>query len=409
MNFRERFSQIVDFLKPYQTIWQNEIMLRYPTPLEGYPEAWVNELLQFQERQELIKLERKQFEDLLLEGDLRNFYERRKSLIGVPFAPEYAPMPENHNTFLFMIPKKQYEIRKLAPMINSLYQNHAIGKIVDIGGGIGLLAQTLANQYGHKVCSVDLDPIMQKTGLERHRKNATNPQNLVEYRNVKVELGDGEFAGLVSPDVMTVGLHTCGSLAVAQIEASSRKKARSIVNFGCCYHKLNDQNISKFAQEHGSFHLTQFALTLASRAHLKLPEKDYDFKLKVKYFRYAIHFLLHDLYGIKELVTLGNSNRDLYEGEFSTYALEQFKRINLGPQHTALELDEYFKSAAIQDLILKMLAAGTLRDTFGRPLELLLLLDRAIYLEEQGYEVELLQCFDEVTSPRNLGIFSTIL
>lgn len=412
MNLREHFLELVDFLKPYQTIWQNEIMLLYPTPFDDYPAAWLEEIMRFKEREELIRIERKQFEEFITEPSLRAYYERRKELISVPLSKEAQAMPEGPFTFLFMIPKKQHEIRKLAPLLDQLYQSKNIQKPVDIGGGIGLLAQTLVNQYGHRVCSVDLDPVMQKTGLDRHRKNARNPENLVEYQNVKVELGDGAFSNLLDSSTMTVGLHTCGDLAVAQLEASAKRKARSIVNFGCCYHKIvNDspvQNISNFAREHGKFHMTQFALTLASRAHLKLPEKDFDFKMKVKLFRYAIHFLLHDHYDIKKLVSLGNSNRQLYEGNFGVYALEQFQRIDLVPKHTAQELDVYFNSPEIQLVLMKMLSGGIIRDSFGRLLELYLQLDRAIYLEEQGYQVELLQCFDEIISPRNLGLFATL-
>jgi hypothetical protein len=33
-----------------------------------------------------------------------------------------------------------------------------------------------------------------------------------------------------------------------------------------------------------------------------------------------------------------------------------------------------------------------------------ILLDRAIYLEEQGYEVRVEEFFDEELSPRNIGI-----
>lgn len=386
-------------------------MLLYPTHMNDYPKTWVEDLLRFQDRADLIKIERKQVEGLIKEPSLVRFYEHRKELIDVPFAPELPPMPEKHNTFLFVIPKKQHEIRKLAPLINAIYQSGGLHKLVDIGGGIGLLAQTLVNQYGHRVTSVDLDPVMQKTGFERHRKTARNPNNLVEYQNVKVQRGDNEFSRLISPGTMTVGLHTCGPLAVAQLEASAQQKANGVVNFGCCYHKMGDndgsQNISRFAQEETPLHLSQFALTLASRAHLKLPEKDYNFKLMVKCFRYALHFLLYDHYGITKQVTLGNSSRQLYEGSFSTYALEQLKRLNLSSRHSSEWLDNYFKGPGIQDLIQKMLAAGTIRDAFGRVLELYILLDRVIYLDEQGHKVELLQCFDEIISPRNLGIFST--
>ena len=124
----------------------------------------------------------------------------------------------------------------------------------------------------------------------------------------------------------------------------------------------------------------------------------------MKFFRYAIHFLLHDEYGLKKLVTLGNSNPKLYDESFGTYVLEQFRRINLTPKHTLEELDAYFANHERQEFIWKMLAAGLIRNAFGRLLELYILLDRVIYLEEQGYTTNLFEFFDEELSPRNLGI-----
>jgi hypothetical protein len=409
MNHQSRLLEIIEFLRPYQTIWQNEIMLLYPTPLEGYPEAWVDDLLRFQGREEMIRLERKQVQGLIKDPSLKGLYDRREKLIEVPQARKLPPMPEDSFTFLYMIPKKQHEIRRLAPMVDAFYQGHGIKRVVDIGGGIGLMAQTLVNQYGHQVCSVDMDSIMQTTGRTRHEKNAKDPSNLVDYKTVKVERGNSAFAAILEQDHMTLGLHTCGALAVAQLEASAGKQIKAIIGLGCCYHKMENTpealNISKFVKDHGAFELSKFALTLASRAHLKLPEKDFDFKLKVKHYRYAIHFLLHDEYGMKELVPLGNSKRELYNESFGTYALEQLGRLNIKINHTKEELTTYYLNEKRQALIKKMLAAGIIRDTFGRLLELYILLDRAVYLEEKGYKVELLQCFDEVLSPRNLGLF----
>jgi hypothetical protein len=411
MNLRQRFLEIQDFLKPYQRIWQNEILLLYPDPLKDYPDSWLKDLSRFSSKEDVMRLERKEVQGLIEEESLIAFYHQMEELIRLPFTAPLPPMPEDSFTFLYMIPKKQHEIKKLAPLIHHLSKAHQIDEIIDIGGGIGLLAQTLVNQYNLKVCSIDLDPVLQKTGYERHLKNAKHPNNLVRYEQVKVEIGGKKFAELLVGKVLTVGLHTCGPLAVAQLKASAEKKAEVIINFGCCYHKLEHhheaQNISEFAKAHTPYVLSRYALTLSSRAHRKLEEKDFDLKQKVKLYRYAIHFLFHDHYGMREFVGLGNSKPSLYDESFGHYALEQMARLEILPKHTKNELDDYFNNLDRQNLISKMLAAGLIRDAFGRALELYILLDRAIYLEEQGYHAELLQCFDEIVSPRNVGLVVT--
>src|SRR5690606_33603476 len=124
-------------------------------------------------------------------------------------------------------------ITKLAPHINHLYHTHKVDSIVDIGGGIGLLAQTLNNQYQHKVISVDMNAEFQKTGKTRHEKNAKDPNNKVRYENMKVE-ASGNFSELLQKNVLPVGLHTCGKLALDIIRVSSQNKVPALVNFGCC-------------------------------------------------------------------------------------------------------------------------------------------------------------------------------
>jgi hypothetical protein len=409
MDFRTRYLEILEFLQPYQRIWQNEIMLQYPQPVADYPTEWLDELLTFQDKAQLMGLERKDVTGCQLSPSLQTFYNRIYQLEQVPVAPQYPPMPETSFTFLYVIPKKQHEVRRLAPLVDEFYRQHQIERIVDIGGGIGILSQTLNNQYGHRVTTLDANPTLQATGSSRHQKNAKNPENRVEYINLRVEASSGEFQQLLAPNRMTVGLHTCGPLALDQITASVEQKVKAIINLGCCFHQLEEQshqNISQFAREHGSFYQNRFALTLAARGHRKLDEKDFDLKQKVKRYRYAMHFLLHDEYNLKEMVTLGNSRPKLYDESFGTYALEQFPRIGVTARHTKEELDAFFNRSACQELIDRMLAAGLIRNALGRLLELLIHLDRLFYLEENGYEGQLWELFDEKLSPRNLCLIA---
>lgn len=409
MDHKARLREIIDFLKPYQNLWQNEIMLMYPDPLEGYPASWLEELAAIDDKAAMIHLERKEVQGLIHTPDLLAFYARIEELCRLDQAPELPAIPATNATWLFMVPKKIYEIKRLAPLINHVYQDNRIGKIVDIGGGIGLLAQTMNNVYHTKVVSVDLDPIMQETGRTRHEKNAKGPHR-VRYENIKVSAEEFRFIQLLDQDTLTLGLHTCGNLANHQVKASVKAKAKSLINLGCCYHKLfpETQNISSFTQNHpDKYVMSQFALTLASRAHRKMDEKDYDLKEKVKLYRYTIHFLLHDEYGRQKIATLGNSSPKLYDEKFSVYAIDNLKRIGIDIKHTADELDAYYNDPARQGMIAKMLVAGLIRNAFGRLLELYIQLDRVIFLEENGYQAQLLEVFEEPISPRNIAIIAS--
>jgi hypothetical protein len=411
MNYRQRFLEIQDFLKPFQNIWQNEIMLMYPDHLSGYPLEWIEDLRRIQDKNDVIRIEKKDVFDFIKNPSLINFYKRIEELSILPQIKSLPPMPEVPWTWLKIIPKKKHEIKRLAPYLMDIYARKDIQEIIDIGGGTGLLAQTLVNQYGLKVTSVDMNQSFQDSGLIRHKKNLKDPSNQVQFKNIKVESG-GEFSLLLKKKVMPIGLHTCGRLALDIIKVSAENEVSALVNFGCCYHTLDVsedlQNISKFSQENNGLWLNKFALTLAGRAHRKMDEKDYDFKLKVKFYRYAIHILLKDEYGIEGLIGLGNSMPKLYDESFGEYVYEQLGRINLNPKHTIEELNVYFRRPELILAIEQMLTAGHIRNALGRILEIYLLLDRAIYLEEKGYEVLVEEFFDEELSPRNIGITAVL-
>ncbi|HXH31052.1 MAG TPA: methyltransferase [Bacteriovoracaceae bacterium] len=408
MNLRQHFLEISEFIRPYQKVWQNEIMLTYPEHFDGYPMEWVDELAAVTDKETIIRIERKEDWSAFRLPSLIEFHRRLEALCALPEAEAPAALPFDSFTFRHMIPKKQHEIKLLAPRVQNFTQRNGIKQIVDIGGGIGLLAQTLSNQYSLSVTSVDMDTALQDTGRNRNRKNAKNPENLVSYQNLKVDGQNSEFLSLLTPETMTLGLHTCGTLAVDQIKSSSYKKIPGIISLGCCYHKMEHnpeaQNISEFAKSNDPLCFSRFALTLASRAHRKLDGKDYDLKTKVKSYRYCIHFLLHDEYGMEGIVPLGNSSPKLYDESFGVYALEQLGRIGIASRHSIEELEAYYWDRDRQTLLWKMTSSGILRNTFGRLLELYILLDRAIFLEEQGYLVKIEEFFDEATSPRNIAI-----
>lgn len=391
-------------------MWQNEIMLMYPDPLNGYPIEWIEDLRRFQAIEDVIRIEKKDVFPYIKNPDHIAFYRRIEELCTLPQVKSYPDMPEEPWTWLFMIPKKQHEIRKLAPHINHLYHAHNISEVIDIGGGVGYLAQTLNNQYQHHVTTIDMNAEFQKSGVERHNKNSKWPHK-VKFRNVKVE-DKGEFIELLKQNVLPVGLHTCGKLALDIIRVSSSQKVPALVNFGCCYHTLDLapdlQNISQFAQDNDPLWMNKFALTLSCRAHRKMDEKDFELKQKVKFFRYAIHILFHDHYGMKGLTSLGNSSPKLYNQSFGVYAHEQMKRIGVEPKQTIDELNDWYNNPELFLTIDRMIVAGNIRNALGRAMEVYLLLDRAIYLEEQGYNVQVEEFFNEEMSPRNIGITATL-
>lgn len=408
MNFQTRMRRIYDFLKPYQSIWQNEIMLLYPDCFVSFPSDWLDEISQINDITQLVQLEKRYYQGLVNAPKLVEFYEQIEQLTKFPSPQDLPPLPESKFSWIKVIPKKQHEIRKLAPLINDFYKSQQVDGLIDIGGGIGLLSQTLAQSYQLKITSLDMDATLQETGKNRYAKYAQKEVEL-EFKKVKVSKDEEAFLKELHPQRMTVGLHTCGPLAVDQIRASAENKLKAIINLGCCYLKLNengeDQNLSQFSQSFPSLLvMNPFALTLACGAHRKVSNDSVAFKRKVKLFRYTLHILLADHYQRPQLTIFGNSSGKDYDGKFSDYVKTQFQKVGFELKHSDEELEVFYQDKL--PTVKRMYSAGFIRDALSRLLEVYLLLDRAIYLEEQGYDVKIWEVFDENISPRNLGIFA---
>lgn len=415
MSFEKHFTNLANFLGPYQGLWENEVMLCYPNVWEHYPLEWV-EFLETLPEETLFLLEKKEYRGINLPSSLKKLYEEVSEFNQIPQKYHHFETPQalpyDHYSFLKIKPKKEHEIRILAPIISELYHRKNLDEVIDIGGGIGKLAHVLSNYFNLKVTSIDMDPALQKTGRERNKNNAKDPSNLVNYQTTQLKAGDLQLKNLFTGDKLSLGLHTCGDLANSQFDLSIEAKTKSLVNLGCCYYRLSRAdryNISQFSQSNKNLKLNKYALTLATRAHVKLDHWDFEYKSIVKNYRYTLHLYLHDVLGITEQVNCGNSMEKLYRSDFATYTREQLKRVNLTTNDSDETLNNYYNDPRRLKLVNQMILSAIIRGIFGRPLELYLLVDRCLYLQENGYEVQLLELFDEVESPRNLAIIGNLI
>ncbi len=406
MNLKARYDALIAFLLPYQDIWKNEIMLQYPNPLEAYPSAWIEELLPWIEPQKTLDLTYDQQWDQL-SHELRDFHDQTQALAHFPSLAPQVPLPVRPETWVKIIPKKQHELERLTPILGEYMQQHQLDDVVDIGGGLGHLAQTLAHHYQRSVVSLDMDEKLQLAGQKWQQHKWPQSPTPVRFQTHRIDHQDATFMKLLSSNTLTTGLHTCGGLAVAQMSATNEAKA-SLANMGCCYHKLlpYELHLSQKSKE-SPLPWGLYALTLASGAHHKVSLDDVIFRNQVKFFRYTLHFLLHDHFEITEPVTLGNADPKSYLGQFSHYAREQLARLQLSFKGSDEDLNHYYQREENLALVKKMLAAALIRDQFGRVLESAIILDRALFLEENGYEVQLGEIFDPKVSPRNILLLAT--
>ncbi len=404
INLRERYQELSQFLLSYQDIWKNEIMLLYPKPLDFYPRDWVDALYPYLDSQSLWELTHHINQERLQSSSLKDYFKTIQLLSDLPKS-NYPPFEPPKSSWDFMTVKKQHEISYLYPYIEELRQNHTIDQIVDIGGGQGHFAQFVAFHQKVKTLSLDLDAPLQMAGDKRQLKKWGD--RVISFATHELRYPDPAFTKYLNPTTLTTGLHTCGSLACAQIMGSQEAKS-SIFNLGCCYHRLEPEftNLSLEAKKN-PLPFNRFALTLASGPYQKVSLHDVNLRTHVKKFRYTLHILLFEEFGLTEQVTLGNCDEELYYGDFSLYAREQFKRIKLDYKGRDESLNAFQQDSKRLKLVDHMISTGLVRDSLSRPLEVAILIDRVLWLEERGYKAELIEVFDPKQSPRNIVLIAT--
>jgi len=198
---------------------------------------------------------------------------------------------------------------------------------------------------------------------------------------------------------MILGLHSCGALSTEIIKL----KFPHLLNFGCCYHKLNDEyNISQVAKLEPLI-FSNHALTLAAKSQPTISDETVAKKILVKKYRYALHLYLKENMNL-DFTSIGNTHKDDYKLDFAQYALKYCKLISEEEIHKLN--DFYEKNIKKIELIIK---SGTLRALLSRLIELYIIFDRAVYLIENNVDIKVLEIFKKSLSPRNIGIISKSL
>lgn len=403
-------QELYQFLLPYTKLWSNELLNLYPHDLEVIPPKWLEELRTLSET-ELYDFDSKRPVAKLENSELQKIVNHLQILTHIEPVAQTSSLELEDWAWVGVKNKKQHEIEKIVPVLKNLKSKKPFGHVIDIGGGVGHLARILAHYQGIESYSLDREKSFQKSGEERAQKYRKLPvaKNL---HFINLTFGDkkdeSELRLIANEKAFILGLHTCGNLANELIKTSLHFQTLGLLSFGCCYHKLVPDKEFPTSEFYRQKHLpfNQFALTLATRAHGAISFDDYITKKQVKLYRFALHLWLYHKHDIKDQFSVGENNTRDYHQAFSSYAHQKLRQLNL-PTAQKQELDDFYQAFYCKSSTQDFYLGNLIRWQFGRALEVYLLIDRALFLIEQGMEVSLATFFDESLSPRNIGILAT--
>lgn len=273
--------------------------------------------------------------------------------------------------------------------------------VVDFGGGVGNLAFFLENELGMNPLVLEKDPALVEKGKSRSNKESkktTFKQVHIDQDCQINELNDQQIG---------IGLHTCGNFAVDMMNCCSENELEQIVNFGCCYSKIqnNRYNLSEHSNKELIFN--QRALASATLAFGKTTIDIYNYRLKIQDFKFSFYNLVFNKYQLLRFFPMSNSRRSLYQLSFNDFFKNCLKKYypNLNPISQS-EVESFYQSTKNRELNQYFKVYYAISRYIGEVLEIYLLCDRALYLQSKGYTVEIKQFFDPSISPRNKAILA---
>lgn len=265
-----------------------------------------------------------------------------------------------------------------------------------------------------------LDWCAGKGHLGRRLAHAGTPLTCLEYDAALVADGQrlsgrlGLAAQHVQQDVLAesaaarlaaghtpVALHACGELHLRLLELASATGCRQLAVAPCCYNRIAAAHYRPLSQA------AQASALQLSRDDLRLPlaetvtagarvrrQRDHSMARRL-----AFDLLQRELRGVDAYLPVPSLPPAWLDKPFAAYCRElaALKELPAPAERdwAALEAAGWQRLAEVRNLEL-------LRGLFRRPLELWLLLDRALYLEEQGYRVRLGAFCAYRLTPRNI-------
>lgn len=265
------------------------------------------------------------------------------------------------------------------------------GSAVDWCAGKGHLSRALAARFSLTVRSVEKD---------LHLITAGN--RLAKGQPISFEAADV----LAGPIFLERGehlcaLHACGGLHDAALQTFSRSHGGQLFLAPCCYalHRIDAGHWQSWAKSAPAIQLDPHALRLAAADLATAPAGVRARRTRELELRQAFDLFQRETFKRDRYLPCPSMPAAIIDGGFEAFAAEAAAHHGLT---LPAQLDGDRWMAAGAERAARVRRRNLLRLAFGRVLELRIVLDRALWLAEQGFAVSLATFCDRAVTPRNL-------
>lgn len=321
-------------------------------------------------------------------GALSNW--EQLSTNGVAFLAQKAPR---------RIPNKKWQqVDLFAHMVLSNCSSD-VSQWLDWCSGKGHLGRTLCSRSHRKGVCVEINAALCAAG-QREAEQEDVPVTWI-CRDVR----DGAVELETTNGVGAVALHACGQLHRLLIEQAVQQQLPFVAVAPCCYHRIAGERYAPLSEAGNGIGLTlcRHHLSLITLEENIASAKARAQRRREQHWRLALDLMRRKTEAKDTYVSVDSVPADWLNGSFGEFCEKVSKR-------DRISLPGSFCVNSVLEEGLERLrvvrALGLLRGLFRRSLESWIVLDRALYLEESGYRVQVGEFCHRDLTPRNLMIIA---
>ncbi|MGY2200953.1 methyltransferase [Pseudomonas gingeri] len=388
-----RFKALDTFLSAHQHLWR-------PRPFTHLHLPWANQHPQLatwlrQRSLDDAETSHNHPEQLAAPAPFPALAAESRALAAVGTLHASALPPANHRLNVDVPGRKWQQIEAFAARLDfARSPEHWL----DWCSGKGHLGRRLL-QPGQQLTCLEYDPALVASGEQLSRHHHL-PAEHVQQDVMAADAGSRLNAGHTP-----VALHACGDLHVRLMQLASRAGCRQLAIAPCCYNRIGSDHYQALsvAAQASELHLSLDDLALPLSETVTAGARVRRQRDTSMARRLAFDLLQRRLRHSDDYLPTPSLPSAWLDKPFADYCrdLAALKELStVGDQDwTQLEAAGWRRLAEVRNLEL-------LRGLFRRPLELWLVLDRALFLEEQGYRVRLGQFCESPLTPRNLMLLA---
>lgn len=209
-----------------------------------------------------------------------------------------------------------------------------------------------------------------------------------------------EATALLQREHDVVALHACGELHLQLLRGCAERGPRTLTLAPCCYQLIAGQRYAPLSDvaQRSDLDLGLHDLRTAVRDSVTSPERVRQQRRTLQAWRLGFDRWQRETRGCDDYLPTPSLPLSVVRGGFAAFWRDEAARI--GIDAAGVDMAHYEREG--WQRLREVAALDVARIAFRRPLELWLVLDRALYLQQHGYEVELGTFCARSVTPRNI-------